>query len=140
MKVRLARTGPPVEAPPLLAWTVLVDLVVAAALVAVGPVAAASPASLPLAPEVAWAVSGFGACLLAADVAAGRMSAKGLAWRRRLGYVAMVAVVWRHGPLGGRAVAAATVLYMGLVWVALVVGGRALSRAIASATGEDKPE
>ena len=41
---------------------------------------------------------------------------------------------------GQTKVAAAAVLYMGLVWVALVVGGRALSRAIASATGEDKPE
>ena len=139
-KVRLARTGPPVEAPTLLAWTVLLDLVVAVGLVATGVVAALSPSSLDLAPEVAWGIAGFGALLVAADVAAGRMSASGLTWRRRLGYAAMVAAVWKHGPIGGKAVAAAIVAYMGLVWIALVVGGRTLSRAIASATGEDKPE
>ena len=76
-----------------------------------------------------------------ADVAAGRLSPAGLTWRRRLGYLGMGAAVWRGGVLHEhREAAALVVLYLGVVWVALVTGGRALSRAIASATGEDKPE
>jgi hypothetical protein len=39
-----------------------------------------------------------------------------------------------------RFVQAGLILYLGLVWTALVVGGRTLSSAIATATGEDKPE
>ena len=140
MKVRLAKSGPPVDAPAFLAVTVVVDLVVALGLVAAGVVAATQPDALPIAEVAGWPVAAFGALMAAADIAAGRMSAKGLTWRRRLGYAAMVAVVWHRCWLAGKPAAVATVLYMGLVWIALVVGGRALSRAIASATGEDKPE
>ena len=140
MKVRLARQGPPVEVPTFLAWTVVLDLVVAIGLVVTGLVGALAPDVLPLAPEVAWGVAGFGVLMAAADVAAGRMSAKGLTWRRRLGYAAIIATIWHKSWLLGKGVAVATALYMGIVWIALVVGGRALSRAIASVTGEDKPE
>lgn len=140
MKIRLALTGPPVEAPALLAWTLAIDLVVAIGLVAVGLTAKVGDGLVTLEPSVAWGLVGYGTLLVLADVAAGRMSAKGLTWRRRLGYVAMIATIWQNSALLGRGVAVATVLYMGLVWIALVVGGRTLSRAIASATGEDKPE
>jgi hypothetical protein len=133
VKIALPKSGPGVRAPTFLAVVLLVDLVVAAAIVAVGLLVAKEPSHR-------LAVAGYGAALFVADLFAARMSPSGLAWRRRLGYVGMIAVVWRGGPLADRWIAAATVLYLGLVWVALVVGGRALSRAIATVTGEDRPE
>jgi hypothetical protein len=133
VKIALPKAGPGVRAPTFLGVVLLVDLAVGIGIAVAGPLLATEPAH-------AWALVGFGVALVAADLAAARMSPAGLAWRRRLGYVAMLAVVWRGGPLEDRAVAVATVLYMGFVWVALVVGGRALSRAIASVTGEDRPE
>lgn len=133
MRLRLADSGPPVEVPAFLGATLLVDLVVGVGIAAAGPF-------LPLEAPQGWAVSAYGAALVVVDLFAARLSPKGLAWRRRLGYVAMIAVVWRNGPLSHPLVAVAVVAYMGLVWIALVVGGRALSRAIASATGEDRPE
>jgi hypothetical protein len=133
VKIALPRTGPGVRAPTLLGVVLLVDLVLAAAVAVAGPLLARSATH-------ALALAGYGAAVVAADLAAARMSPAGLTWRRRLGYVAILAVVWRGGPLEDRAVATATVLWTGFVWVALVVGGRALSRAIASVTGEDRPE
>jgi hypothetical protein len=85
-------------------------------------------------------LAGYGFLVLVADVFAARLSPRGLTWRRRLCFVAIVAVVWRGGPFARVAVAVPVILWSGLVWIALVVGGRALSRAIAAATGEDKPE
>ncbi len=140
MKLRLAKTGPAVEVPTFLGALLLVDLVLALALALAAPVLAltdvwkASPAWLP------YAVPGFALLVVLADVFAARLKPKGLTWRRRLGFVAMGAVVWRGGPITDPRVQAVLILYLGLVWVALVVGGRALSRAIATATGEDKPE
>jgi hypothetical protein len=133
VKIALPRTGPGVRAPTFLGVVLLVDLALAAAVAVAGPLLARSAAH-------AVALAGYGAAVVAADLAAARMSPRGLTWRRRLGYVAILAVVWRGGPLEDRAVAVATVLWTGFVWVALVVGGRALSRAIASVTGEDRPE
>jgi hypothetical protein len=143
VKVKLPAIGPGVEAPPLLAAVLLVDLVVATGVLLAAGVALAtgadSPVPLPRA-EAAW-TAGFALLVVLADLAAGRLSPAGLAWRRRLGYLAIGAAVWRGGILHEHRTAAALVtLYMGVVWVALVTGGRALSRAIASATGEDKPE
>jgi hypothetical protein len=140
VKAVLPREGPGVSAPPFLTAVLLVDLLVAAGFVGGGVVAGlagrlAPPAWAP------WALAAYGLLLLSADVAAARMRPGGLTWRRRLGFLAMAAAVWRGGPFSEpRAVALAIVLYMGVVWIALVTGGRALSRAIAGATGEDRPE
>jgi hypothetical protein len=133
VKIALPKTGPGVRAPTFLGVVLLVDILVGLAIAVAGPLLAKEPAH-------AWALAGYGAALVGADLFAARMSPHGLAWRRRLGYLGMLAVVWRGGPLAQREVAVATVLYMGFVWVALVVGGRALSRAIVSVTGEDRPE
>ena len=143
MKVALPKSGPGVEAPPLLAVVLLVDLVVVGGIVLLGGLALArgDDAPVPMTGVEAGAVVLLGVLMGLADLAAGRLSPAGLAWRRRLGYLAMGAAVWRGGILHeNRLLAAAVTLYMGVVWVALVTGGRALSRAIASATGEDKPE
>ena len=141
MKLVLPRTGPAVAPPPFLAYAMLLDLVVAVAIAGVGIAGWRSGwfAGRAWAPG---ALVAFGALLFVADLAAARMAPKGLTWRRRLGYLAMGAAVWR-GP--GRLIedvrlAVPVVLYMGAVWIALVLGGRTLSRAIATATGEDKPE
>jgi hypothetical protein len=143
VKVALPKTGPGVEAPPLLRAVVLVDLLLAAVVLVLAGVtfARGDGAPLPLSPsEAAW-VGAYALVVVLADVAAGRLSPAGLTWRRRLGYLGMGAAVWRGGLLHEhREAAALVVLYLGVVWVGLVTGGRALSRAIASATGEDKPE
>ena len=140
MRVVLPRTGPGVDAPPFLKAVLLFDLLVAAALVVAGTVAGLTGRLSPPA-WAPWALVAFGVLLLVTDVAAARMRPGGLTWRRRLGFVAMAAAVWRGGLLADhKELAVAVVLYMGVVWIALVTGGRALSRAIASATGEDRPE
>ena len=141
MKLVLPRTGPAVSTPPFLAYAMLVDLVVALAIVALG-IGAYAFGWLPGRTWAGWGLVLFGALLFVTDVASARMAPKGLTWRRRLGYVAMGAAVWRgNGRLfEDDGLAVATVLYMGVVWIALVLGGRTLSRAIATATGEDKPE
>jgi hypothetical protein len=138
-RVVLPESGPPVVVPTILGVVLLLDLLVAAALVAVG-VASAVGGWWPSHPWLGPAVAAYGVALVLADLFAARMSPSGLGWRRRLVFVAIVAVVWRNGPLSGAVAAVVAVLYSGVVWVALVVGGRALSRAIATATGEDKPE
>ena len=140
MKLALAKKGAAVSAPPLLQAAIAIDLVVGAALVLVGPLDALGAVAFPFSPAAAWGISAFGGLLLPCDLAAARMSASAITWRRRLGYVAMAAVVWRGGLALPRLVVVATIAWMGFVWVALVVGGRALSRSIAAATGEDKPE
>jgi hypothetical protein len=133
VKIALPRTGPGVRAPAFLGFVLLADLCLAVAVGTAAPFVARETSH-------AVAVGVYCALVVVADLAAARMSAAGLTWRRRLGYVAMIAVVWRDGPLEHQGVAVATILWTGLVWVALVVGGRALSRAIASVTGEDRPE
>lgn len=140
MRLALPPSGPGVSAPPFLAAVLLLDLVVAAGLVVTGVASGLTGRLLPVG-WASWALAAYGLLLAAADVAAARMRPGGITWRRRLGFLAMAAVVWRGGPFAEpRAVAVLVVLYMGLVWVALVTGGRALSRAIASVTGEDRPE
>ncbi len=143
MKVVLAKTGPAVSAPSFLRAVIAIDLVVGLAVAAAGALEV-GPASWYAVPWSRWAVLAFGLLVVAADLFAARLLPKALAWRRRLGYLAIVAVVWRGGPFQaagpGRVAGVVALLYTGLVWTALVTGGRALSRAIASSTGEDKPE
>ena len=139
MKIVLAKRGAAVSAPPLLQGAIALDLLVAVALALTGP-ARAMGVAMPLSGGAAWAVSAYGVLLGVCDVGVARMSAKAITWRRRLGYVAMAAVVWKNGLDLPREARVATIAWMGFVWVALVVGGRALSRSIAAATGEDKPE
>ncbi len=143
MKVVLARSGPGVAAPPFLRAVLAIDLLVGIALVAGGALEV-GPSAWFSAAWARWAVLAYGLLLVVADLFAARLAPKALTWRRRLGYLAIVAIVWRGGPFeaagGGRIPAIVVLLYTGLVWAALVTGGHALSRAIASATGEDKPE
>ncbi len=140
MKLRLASVGPAVTVPPLLGFVLLFDLLLAVALTLGATIAAITGRGWPTPSPLAWGVAGFGVLVVVADVAAGRLSPRGLTWRRRLGYVGMGAVAWRGGPIPDPRVGALVVVYLGVVWLSLVVGGRSLSRAIASATGEDKPE
>ena len=132
MKLKLAKTGPAVEVPTFLGALLLMDLVLAAALALAAPVFAFTGVWSPSPPGLAYAVTGFALLVVAADVAAARLKPKGLTWRRRLGFLAMGAVARRGGPVTDRYVQAGLILYLGLVWVALVVGGRTLSRAIAA--------
>ena len=140
MKVALPDSGPPVATPAPLAWAILLDLLVALGCVAGGVVAAVRGTfDVAWAP---WALVAYGLALVVADLAAARMRPTGLTWRRRLGYVALGALAWRGGPFQPEApwVTAVVVLWVGAMWVVLVLGGRALSRAIAGVTGEARPE
>ena len=141
MKVALPDAGPPVAPPGALVAAVAVDALVGLAAIGVGAVAAARGA-FPGAPWAAFALIGFGVALLAVDVGVGRMRPTALTWRRRLGYLALAALAWRGGPFADAPVGATVlvVAWVGATWVALVLGGRALSRAIAGVTGEDRPE
>ena len=140
MKLRLAKTGPAVDVPTFLGAVLLVDLVLWLALLVAAPALAITGRWTPVPPWLAYAVAGFALLVVWTDVLAARLKPKGLTWRRRLGFVAMGAVVWRGGLVVDRWAQASLILWLGLVWAALVVGGRTLSRAIATATGEDKPE
>lgn len=144
VRISLPASGPPVAAPPLLAWTVVFDLCAAAGLAVAGLLALAGVGpGRGLGAGAAGSLVAYGAALVAADLAVARLSPKGLLWRRRLGYVALVALAWRGGPFSASALpvpfVVAVVAWVGAVWVALVVGGRALSRAIAGVTHEDAP-
>ena len=139
MKVALAASGPPVEPPPALALAVLADL-----LVAVAFVVAAVVTFLRGTFEEAWppfALAAYGVALLVADLAVARMKPRGLTWRRRLGYLAIGAIAWKGGPFRAASpwVVVLVIAWVGTIWIALVLGGRALSRAIAGSTGEEHP-
>ncbi|MCC7139340.1 MAG: hypothetical protein IT460_13035 [Planctomycetes bacterium] len=140
MKVALPKAGPGVRAPAPLVSAVVVDLLVGACTVVAGALAAVRGA-FPAHPWFPWALAAFGAALVVTAVASARMHPAGLTWRRRLGYVALLALAWRRGPLDGAPawVVVLVVVYVGATWVALVLAGRALSRAIAVRTGEDHP-
>lgn len=140
MKVALPDSGPPVAPPAALAWAIVLDLVVALGFVVGGVLAAVRGTLEPAA--AAWGLVAYGLALGVADLAAARMRPVGLTWRRRLGYLALGALAWRGGPYRSEStvLVAVVVLWVGAMWVALVLGGRALSRAIAGATGEDRPE
>lgn len=141
VKVALPDAGPPVAPPAPLVAAVALDVLVALAAV-VGGALAASRGAFPGAPWAPWALVAAGLVLLAVDVGVGRMHPTALTWRRRFGYAVLAALAWRGGPFAA-APPWATVLvvaWVGATWVALVLGGRALSRAIAGATGEDRPE
>lgn len=140
MKLKLAKSGPPVDVPTVLGAVLLVDLLLAVGLLIAAPGLALLGRWTPVPPSLAYATGGFALLVALADLSAARLRPKGLTWRRRLGFVAMAAVVWRGGPITQRWVQAGLILYLGLVWVVLVMGGRELSRAIATVTGEDKPE
>jgi hypothetical protein len=140
VKVALPDSGPPVATPAPLAWAISLDLLVAVGIVVAGGwvgVRATHPTAW-----APWALVAYGLALVVADLAAARMRPAGLTWRRRLGYVALGALAWRGGPFqpGVPWVVVVVVVWVGAMWVALVLGGRALSRAIAGVTGEDRPE
>ena len=137
MKLRLAKTGPAVDVPTFLGVVLLVDIALATLCLCAPLLTFHGRFPSSWGP---YAISGFGLWVIVTDVSAGRLEPAGLTWRRRLGFVAMAAVLWRGGPVGEPWLQAVLILYLGLVWTALVVGGRTLSRAIATATGEDKPE
>lgn len=142
MKLRLAESGPPVDVPTFLGAVLLVDLLLALGVGFAAPLLATTGAWTPRSAADPWWIAGYCALLVWADVACARLRPRGLTWRRRLGYLGMGALVWREGAIvaGHTPTIVLGILWLGVVWIALVVGGLALSRAIASVTGEDKPE
>lgn len=94
----------------------------------VGP-GVAIPAWLP------WALLAHG--LLTALTALGclQLAPRAMAWRRRLGLLAVLEVVALG--VGGTDRAVLVTLWTGAIWVALLVGGLALSREVARVSGEE---
>lgn len=59
-------------------------------------------------------------------------------WRRRLGAIAVLAVLLRNGPFAHLPwVAASVTLWNGTIWVALLLEGRRIAAAVVEATGEE---
>jgi hypothetical protein len=139
--VKLPESGPPVEAPIALGLAIAVDALVALALLVGTPFASAAGwfRGSAWAP---WAAAAYGLLVVAVDLVVARMKPTAMTWRRRLGFLALVAIAWRPGPFGSlpTLLTLAIIFWVGLTWIALVIAGRELSRAIATATGEDKPE
>jgi hypothetical protein len=140
VKVVLAKRGAPVAAPPILQGALALDLLLACVAAALGPAEVFVPGLVDAPASTSWAIAAFGVAVIVCDVLAARMVPAGITWRRRLGFVAMGAVLWRGWLHLDKVAIVAVVVWMGFVWLALVVAGRALSRSIAAATGEDKPE
>src|SRR5262245_42531212 len=141
MRVHLSESGPPVEAPIALGLALVLDALVALALFVLAPIAAAND-WFPGSAWAPWAMGGYAFVVVDVDLFVARMRPMAITWRRRLGFVALLALVWRGGPFSGLPTLATVgvILWVGATWIALVLAGRALSRAIATATGEDKPE
>jgi hypothetical protein len=76
-----------------------------------------------------------------ASLESARLSGNAILWRRRLGLLAVVAALWRDGPVPGREAQVAVVLWTGLVWVALIHASRQIERVVVETTGaEGLPE
>src|SRR5262245_1182087 len=96
MRVKLPESGPPVEAPIALGFALAADALVAFVLLVLAPIAAVKgwfPESW-----VPWALGGYGLVLVGIDLFVARMRPQAITWRRRLGYLALLALVWRGGP------------------------------------------
>jgi hypothetical protein len=132
--IRLPKEGPPVAAPAGLRAILVVDLVLALAQ------AGAAAAGADLLASPAWlrpAAAAHGLLTALASLLALGLRPKAMAWRRRLGFLAIAAAVWKTRTESDAAVWILAIAWTGVVWVALLTGGRALSRAVAAATGEE---
>src|SRR5262245_5431538 len=122
MRVKLPESGPPVEAPIALGLALALDALVAITLFSGTPIAASRGwfCGSEWAP---WAAAGFGVAVVAIDLAVARMKPKAITWRRRLGFLALVALVWRKGPFSALPTLATmgVILWVGATWIALVL-------------------
>ena len=89
----------------------------------------AAPAWLP------WGLGVLGLLTAATTLRCFVLAPKAMAWRRRLGLVALAEVLFSG--VGGDLRGVAIALWTGAVWVGLLVGGLALSREVARVTGEE---
>lgn len=90
---------------------------------------ASVPAWLP------WGWLALGLLSALATVGCLRLAPRAMAWRRRLSLLAVAEVMFAG--VGGPGRGVAVTLWQGAVWVALLVGGLALSREVARITGEE---
>jgi hypothetical protein len=114
------------------AWTVLLVLVFLLP-GAIGPSLAGHPDRLPF--SAAFAL--FAAAAAWTSLASVGLRARAMTWRRRLGLVLLLAVVWTGTPYDGTPFRTFAVLETGLVWVALLQAGKRVSQAVMAATGAE---
>lgn len=82
-----------------------------------------------------WGFLGLGLLTAWSVVGCFTLRPSAMAWRRRMGLLAVAEVLFAGVEGPGRGVA--VTLWQGAVWVALLVGGLALSREVARITGEE---
>lgn len=82
-----------------------------------------------------WALGALGLLTAVAALGCFVLHPKALAWRRRLGLLAVAEVLFSG--VGGTPRGVLVTLWNGAVWVGLLVGGLALSREVARITGEE---
>jgi hypothetical protein len=82
-----------------------------------------------------WALLTLGLATALSTLGCFALRPKAMAWRRRLGLLAVLEVVVPG--VGGTPRAVLVTLWTGAIWVGLLVGGLALSREVVRVTGEE---
>ena len=83
-----------------------------------------------------WMMILYAVGVVANDLGALGLNASAMTWRRRLALVAVLAAVWRGSPFDEQGFKIAAILVGAIVWIAILLEGRRVSRAVAEATGE----
>ena len=87
-----------------------------------------------------WILAAGASCLLAGAIASLfsiGLLAKALTWRRRTALLAVILVLLRTGPWAQHTIQVSVTLWALLIWLALLIEGKRVARAVAQATGEE---
>lgn len=82
-----------------------------------------------------WTLGALGLVTALTTLGCFVLAPRAMAWRRRLGLLALAEALFSG--VGGNARGVAIALWTGAVWVGLLIGGLALSREVARVTGEE---
>lgn len=82
----------------------------------------------------------YGVLQLWASLGCLGMHAGAMRARRWLGLVAIVAAIWRGGPIEGTWLQVAAVFWTGIAWIAMLETSKVAQRAVAEATGRETLE
>ena len=75
--------------------------------------------------------------IVVSSILSGRLRARAMNWRRRLGLLQVIAVLWAGSPFAAPWLQALVVVWTGVVWVALIQLQRGISRVVVEATGAE---
>ena len=83
-----------------------------------------------------WGLVLYVVAVVGADLGAIALNSRWMTMRRRMAFVALIGVLWRGSPFNTLGWQVAATLDAALVWIAILVEGRRVSRSVAEATGE----